>query len=78
MNGEDRYAFLELLQYFIGEQTFKTMLLLTGQDINENDSSSTSRFVTGSYITHFKIENVLYITCMILNGFLLKPVRKEY
>ena len=86
VDGEDRYAFLELLQYFIGEQTFETMLLVTRQDLN--DSSSTTCFVTGSDIAHFKIEDgipkcfihVYYQRkhCMILNGFLLKPVHKEY
>ncbi|CAG2250991.1 unnamed protein product [Mytilus edulis] len=55
VNGEDQHAFTNLLDYFYGDQFYNIMLTLTGN--SQTKDMGPACFVTGSHITHFKIEN---------------------
>ncbi|CAC5365147.1 unnamed protein product [Mytilus coruscus] len=55
VNGEDQHAFTILLAYFYGDQFYNIMLALTGN--SQTKVMGPSCFLTGSHITHFKIEN---------------------
>ncbi|CAG2220040.1 unnamed protein product [Mytilus edulis] len=55
VNGEDQHAFTYLLAYFYGDQFYNIMLTLTGN--SQTKDMGPVCFVTGSHITHFKIEN---------------------
>ncbi|CAG2257924.1 unnamed protein product [Mytilus edulis] len=84
VNGEDQHAFTNLLDYFYGDQFYNIMLTLTGN--SQTKDMGPACFVTGSHITHFKIENNVpkcFIhyeenIFMIQSGYRLKLVPQDF